>query len=372
MTGHLRIVPPGRAGRSLLVCAATALLAALAPAASPAAIMTFGSPLSVPASLNTAENLAYEGTNTEVPPNPEAPNGIFHTAHYGSDTVLWNTASASEAPQAPATGQAVKVELEGCAKPAANGPPPLTQIHFQDLSPEPGGSAKVNITSQAFQIPVCGQNGAGESTISTYEPINLCVAAGDYVAFNDEGGYIPNVYRAGVPYQVIGSVASATMYSFLKNDGTGNGALLSSSEVSADEGFAVNHGEELMLRVTLGTGPNATHICAGGTAGAPPKLPVIRISHQTDGINEQRIVAVAIYCRPATGCSGDATMNLGGKQVSVGGGQFSLPGNTTSHLPIRVTPELLRLIRKHRGVNATLDAVVEGKTFTQTINVQIL
>jgi hypothetical protein len=360
--------------RRALACVLLAgLLAAVAPAASPAAITTFGSPLSVPATLNTAENLGYPGTFTPVPPNPEAPNGLFHTFHYGADTALLNVASAEGVPQAPATGQAVKVSLEGCAEAAPNGPSPLTQIHFQDVSPLPNGAgAKVNITSQGFEIPVCGQNGASGSTVSTYEPINLCVSAGDFVDFNDEGGYVPNVYRNGVAYQVLGSVSASTMDSFIRGDGTGNGATLSSSFLGADEGFAVNRGAELMLRVTLGTGSNATHICAGGTAGAPPVLPVIRISPQTDGINAQRIVAVAVYCRPATGCDGVATMSFGGHQASVGNSHFSLRGDATSHLPIRLAPSLLRLIRAHNGVNATLTAVVAGKAFTQTIAVKIL
>jgi len=58
------------------------LLALAAPMSASAALTTFGSPLSVPATLNTAENLAYQGTFTPVPPNPEAPNGLFHTFHY--------------------------------------------------------------------------------------------------------------------------------------------------------------------------------------------------------------------------------------------------------------------------------------------------
>ena len=360
-----------RARRLASGFALLAALALLAPVPSPAAISTFGSPLSVPATLNTAENLGYPGTYTPVPPNPEAPNGLFHTYHSGADTALWNVAS-SGAPQAPATGQALQVSLEGCAQ-SVDGSPPLTQIHFQDLSPLPGnGGAKVDITSQAFEIPVCGADDASGSTVTTYEPTNLCVSAGDYVDFNDEGGYVPNVYRAGVPYQVIGSVAGATMESFIKNDGTENGALLSSSELSANEGFAVNRGEELMLQVKLGTGPDATHICAGGTAGLPPVLPVIRVSPQTDGVNEQRIVAVAVYCRPASGCRGSATLSLGSQQVSVGDGAFSLRGDTTSHVPIRLTPRLLGLIRAHGGVDATLRAIVANKTFTQTIAIKIL
>jgi hypothetical protein len=348
------------------------LLAALVPVSSEAALTTFGSPLSVPATLNTAENLAYQGTFTPVPPNPEAPNGLFHTFHYGADTVLWNTVSAAGDPQASASGQAVKVSLEGCAEAAPNGPSPLTQIHFQDISPLPEGGAKVNISSQGFEIPVCGQSGASGSTISTYEPTNLCVSAGDYVAFNDEGGYVPNVYRSGALYEVIGAVRRATMDSFIKNNGTGNGALLSSSELGANEGFAINTGEELLLRVTLGTGANARYVCAGGTADAPPVLPVLHIHPQTDGINAQRMVAIAVYCRPATGCSGTYTMTYEGQTVSVGADSFTLSGATTSHLPIRVTPGLLAMIRKRNGVNATLTAVVGGKTFTQTIAIKIL
>ncbi|MCU1489838.1 MAG: hypothetical protein JWM85_1243, partial [Acidimicrobiaceae bacterium] len=160
--------------RRLVPCLLFAgLLAALAPAASPAAITTFGSPLSVPASLNTTENLNYYGTYTPVPPNPEAPNGLFHTNHWGADTALWNVAVAGGQASAPVTGQALKVRVEGCAKPASGGPPPLTQIHLQDLSPLPDGGARVNLSSQTFDLPVCGQNGASGSTITTYEPVNL-------------------------------------------------------------------------------------------------------------------------------------------------------------------------------------------------------
>lgn len=253
---------PARRLRSTLVLAS--LIAILAPASSPAAITTFGSPLSRPATLNTAANLSYRGTYTAVPPAPDAPNGIFHTSHFGADTALWNVSLARGEPRAPATGQALKVSLEGCASAASGGPAPLTQIHFQDISPLPRGGARVNLTSQAFVIPVCGHGRASGSTVSSYYPINLCVRQGDYVAFNDEGGYVENVYRSGVPYRVLGFAHGSTANSFLKNNGTGNGAILSSSDLAANDGFASNRNVELMLRVTLGTGADATHICPGG------------------------------------------------------------------------------------------------------------
>jgi hypothetical protein len=259
---------PSHAGRSRRLTLGLLLsgLACLAvPAAGSAAITSFGSPLSSPATLDTANNLAYLGTYTAVPPAPDAPHGVFHTPHYGADTALWNVKLAHGDPRAPATGQALAVSLEGCAAPAPGGPAPLTQIHFQDVSQLAHGGGKVNLTSQAFTIPVCGQH-AGNSTVTTYRPINLCVRRGDYVAFNDEGGFVPNVYRAGVPYRVLRRARGSAADSFLRNNGTGNGSILSPAQIFPNEGFAANRGEELMLRVQLGTGSDATHICPGGTA----------------------------------------------------------------------------------------------------------
>ena len=84
----------GAARLAGLLLSLTVAVVLLAPAAAVAAISVFGSPLAVPATLNTAENLSYAGTNTPVPPAPDAPNGVFHTFHYGADTALWNASSA--------------------------------------------------------------------------------------------------------------------------------------------------------------------------------------------------------------------------------------------------------------------------------------
>jgi hypothetical protein len=355
-----------------LATAAALLLAIVVPAAD-AATQVVGSPLSVPATLNTAENLGYPGLYTEVPVSPSAPTGVFHTFHFGADTALWNTNLASGSASMPASGQALKVSLEGCAKAANGGPVPLSEIHFQDLSPMAGGGAKVNLTSQGFQIPVCGRGGASASTVTSYEPTNLCVSQGDYIGFNDEGGYVENVYRAGVPYQVLGSVRGSTSDSFIRGGGTGDGATFSPSYTSAMEGFASNQNEELLMQVTLGTGSDARYVCSGGTKEAPPTLPAIAVRPQTDGINHERIVAVAVYCRLTPECKGVATLTLGGKPVSTGKQiPLSLRGNATSHLAIRLVPRLMGLIRKHHGVTTTLTAVVGSTTVSQTISVKIL
>jgi hypothetical protein len=353
----------------LVLAIAAALLCAPLAGSSDAKVTSFGSPLSEPATLNTGVDLGYTGTNTDVPASPEAPTGVVHTYHFGADTALWNIGLANGDAQAPATGQALKISVEGCAEPASDGTPPLTQIHFQDLSPLPGGGAKVNITSQAFNVPVCGAGGASGSTVSTYEPINLCVSAGDYVDLNDEGGFVGHSYQNGVPFRVIGRTSGSKMASFIRGGGTNNGDTLSSSDTSAMDGYANNANEELLLRVTLGTGADATHICPGGKAGLPPALAPIRVSPQTDGVNHARVVAVALFCR-VTPCKGTATITDGsGKTFGRTG--FNLTAGKTMHLPIRVRPALVSLIRRNHGVSATLDASVGSTTITQKIGIKI-
>lgn len=364
-------------GAVAMACAA--LLAALTASAASAELLTFGSPLSVPATLNTSENLNYEGSNVALP------GSVFHIGHDGSDTALWNVTQPAASPSAPAAGQVVSVKLEGCAQQPAGAPAPLTQIHFQDLAPVAGGGAKVMLTSQAFEIPVCGTNGASGSTITTYAPEGLCVNAGDYVDFNDEGGFVggengPPPYPAGVPYEVIGAVPGATMDSFVLAGGTNNGDTVSPSDRTASNGFASNSEEELMLQATLGTGPDAVVGCPGGTKGAGPTkpsgppAPPLKVSKQTDGLNHRGIVSVALYCHAKTGCPGALTLTalLGHGSGRVVHRSFSLPGGTTTHVPIHLTRALVALVRKHHaGVPMRLQATTGGQTFTQTIVVRI-
>lgn len=336
------------------------LLACVAASPAGAQVTIVGSPLSSPATLNTAEDLNYTGIDTPLP------GYVFHTYHYGADTALWNTRLASGVPTAPSDGQFTTVKLEGCAQPAREGPPPLTQIHFQVLSPLPGGGAKVQLTSQAFDIPICGQNGASGSTITGYSPTNLCASAGDYLAFNDEGGYVENVYRAGVPYQVMGRAQGSTMDSFIRGDGTGNGATFSPSDKTAGDGFAVNENVELMLQATFGTGPDATHVCPGGTQGAyvPPGEAghALRLLPQSRRVDVHHRTVVSMYCRLAAGCSGTATLSSLDGRVQYGQSPFAIAPLKTSHVEIRLTRAGLKQLRKHHHrLKALLNVSIAGR-----------
>jgi hypothetical protein len=367
---------------ALTLTIALTLLLSLTIGDADAATMTFGSPLSVPATEDTANNLDYAGSNVSVP------GSVFHIPHDGADTALWNTQLASGAPTAPASGQVVSVSLEGCAH--SNGPAPLTQIHFQSLSPQPGGGGKVELTSQAFEIPVCGSGGASGSTVSTYQPTNLCVEEGDYVAFNDEGGFVgaqngPPPYPAGVPYMVIGSVAGSSLDSFIANNGVGNGATFSPNETSANDGFAVNAGEELMLQATLATGPDATPICPGGTKGVHPVKhhvfpPLTVPTPQLDGMNAYGGVQVAIYCHSATTCTGTITLHAesyhGSRPTWLGAATFSVDPHSTGHVHVHLSARARRMIEHTTasglGVEVTLgsDSTADTSPLSATIAVR--
>ncbi|HWY18553.1 MAG TPA: hypothetical protein VNY27_07555 [Solirubrobacteraceae bacterium] len=350
-----------------------------------AATLTFGSPLAVPASRDTANDLDYQGTNVALP------GSVFHIPHDGADGVLWNVGLPVGEPTAPAGGQVVSVRLEGCAK--SGGPAPLTQIHFQSLAPLAGGGAKVELTSQAFDIPICGVGGASGATVSSYDPINLCVAQGDYVAFNEEGGFVgaqngPPPYPAGVPYMVIGSMAGATMDSFIRNNATGNGAVFSPTDTTNHDGFAANTGEELMLQATLATGRDATPICPGGTKGVPPPgssraahrhvFPSLTIpTPQLDGMNIRGVVQVAIYCHSASSCSGTITLHSkprhGSHPIWLGAARFVVGAHSTGKARVHLSALARRMVRNTAGglgVEVTGGPTVGTTAFKASIAVQ--
>ncbi|MGH2854475.1 MAG: hypothetical protein ACRDLF_09850 [Solirubrobacteraceae bacterium] len=354
--------------------------------------MTFGSPLSVPATLDTASNLGYPGYGIPTISGNQAVT--VHVNHDAADTALWNVALASGSPTAPASGQVLSVSLEGCAKPAPGGPPPLTQIHFQDLVPQAGGGAKVNVTTQPFEIPVCGAGGAGGSTVTTYQPTNFCVSEGDYIDFNDEGGFEPGdplAYPSGVPYQVIGAVKGSTMDSFVANNGAGNGAVFSPGVTSERNGFAANSGEELMLQATLATGPDATPLCPGGTQGEGPAnrvtssygsaphglLPMVTLPKQDDGVNRGGFVKIALYCHAPGTCAGTLTIRSparhGAHAAAAGQGAFSVPSLQTGKVTVHLSAPLQRLVHRRAGtlpVQVTVLAASGGHPWTGSIDLR--
>jgi hypothetical protein len=171
------------------------------------------------------------------------------TMTQGVDTALWARTIPGRRAGAPATGRVAAIKLKGCAV-ENGGRPPLTQIHFQTLRPGGGSAAKVYLTSGPFNMPVCGHGGSG-ATVTTFHPVNLCAHKGDFVDFNDEGGFAPPAYPNGVPYQVLAAVAGSTTSTFTGGNATNNGSTLAGHSLA---------GTELLMQMTLATG-RAAGVC---------------------------------------------------------------------------------------------------------------
>ena len=224
----MRLHPPNGAGRQLrspgipALCALAALGTVSAPAE--ARLTGFGSNLSAPA--NMAET-------------------------HGADSVFWAASLASPGrTRVRTSGQIRRVRLKGTAlrSGAAGAPGPLTEFHIQTLRRRRDGSVQVRLSSQPFYIPI----GGDPNQISTYRPINLCAKKGDYVAFNDEGGFNPPWYPNGVPYQVFGRVPGSSTRFYTKDNGTKNGAVFSGE---------LHRGQELLMQMLLATGRHTSFEC---------------------------------------------------------------------------------------------------------------
>ncbi|MGI8558709.1 MAG: hypothetical protein ACR2ND_10425 [Solirubrobacteraceae bacterium] len=362
----------------LALAAAAALAAPNAPSA--AATRTYGSDLSAPATLDTS---------ILQPPG-----------HNGSDTFVWNTQLASRGdPRSPADGQVTDIKLKGCTN-ASRGPVPGfddTGIEFQDLAPQPDGSlvtpssrtATGNAAGQHFELPLCDTAGgaATASTVTDFQPVNLCTNQGHYINLADNGGFDPVNYPNGVPYQVFGRVPGSNVDSFIVNaDGQKSTFRPSDAPPGSGGGFYANPNIELLLQATVADGPDGTGLCAGGTrgggAGAPAVGPpsggrtAVRLRPQRDGVNRRGVVKVAIFCELARGCRGIASLSTGAPGTSaaavLASHSFRIGGRRTSKVPLRLRRAGIAMIRRHhRKLTATLSVTVAGTTSRQLVTLKI-
>jgi len=154
----------------------------------------------------------------------------------------------------PADGQIVAIRVKGMALGSTvdGAPPPLTEIHFSALRPQPDGSVQVIVSSQAFNLPASGD----PNQVTTYVPENFCVKAGDYLTLSTEGGFDSTYFPQGVRYEIFGNVPGSKVAYYSKHNGVMNGAQFTGAPVSDTE---------LLMQWDLATGDHATALCPGGT-----------------------------------------------------------------------------------------------------------
>jgi len=282
---------------------------------------------------------------------------------HGVDAAFWGLAlPGGRGTIVPSSGQITTIRLKGTAVPssAPGAPPPLTDVHFQVLHPRADGAVTVSLTSQPFKIP----SGGDPNRITSYRPVNLCAAAGDYVAFNDSGGFEPTYYPQGVPYRVFSQVPGASTGFFSKGNGTNNGATFSGAR---------HEGQELLMQMDLATGPDATPICPGNGTAAPPDSGTpapyrgLVVPRQTARVS-RGVGRIRLRC-PSTAlrrCVGTLTLTsrhrIGAKRRTLSRARVSIRRGKVAKVRFRLTKGAARLLRRRGSLAATARAVVRDGT----------
>ncbi len=293
---------------------------AAVPVASQAAVVTLGSDLSAPANMAEA---------------------------HGADSVFW-----SPGVRMPAYGQVTTIRIKGTMLTAPGAPAPFTggSGNFSALSPGRGASVTVRQRSQPVDLPA----GGDPQQISTYQPEHLCVRPGEYVGFTNYGGFNPQFYPNGVPFQIFSQVGGASTRFYTKDGGTGDGARFSG---------ALHQGQELLIQMVLATGANVGPLCPRGAG----KFGGVRIHRRvSDAFLRSGFARIRTTC-PASGglCEGRMRVTTAEKKRKrrklIGATKFALgPGNTRD-VRVPLTPLGKRLIARKKRLKAIVRASVRDR-----------
>ena len=217
-------------------------------------------------------------------------------------------------------------------------------------------------------------NSGGPETITTFQPSNLCAAAGDVVVFNTIGGWSGTAnppFNLGTPLQIFSRNPNAVVSEYTKDNGTNNGAIVSPTR---------NPGHELLMQLTVGTGPDGTGLCPGGTytgaaplppppppppgpppppAGSPPPPPPPpTTSLQKATIGTQRVtvsrtgkLTVSLFCRKGPGrCVGTVRPRSRARTpTTLGYGTFDIASQKTGRSTVQLNRTGRRRLAAGRG-----------------------
>lgn len=302
-----------------------------------------------------------------------------------ADGIYWPTSVKGSDPRLPASGQIVEVRVKGTSpKEAQARNPPLNSVHIQNMRAVDGGLLQTVLTAGPFDIPSQGD----PNQISTFRPVNLCVVKGDYVDFNESGGWgwnpaapdnfdgnlypngQPHIYKDGAPFQIFGSVPRSTT-AFYSGDGTTGQPLSSSTGPLA----GVMQDTEMLMQYKLATGSDVGGACAyylqhpnadprkGRTAKdyidslPPPPPPVVKpptahpmlIWSVLLQVKRSRAYAPRVFCPRGAACTGTAVLTA--KGTSTPPVAFTVPANQASRIALKLPRSFyrwLRIARNHR------------------------
>ena len=355
-TDILPAAPAHVRARALVVLLAACVAALLCQGRASAAITTIGSPLSVPGDAQHARKPELRGVNTSLPPSPEPPQRRSSTPTTTGPTRRSGTRRSPTARRPrPSEGQALQVKLEGCAeagagRPRAADPDPPAGHHPASGRRREGGPHLPALRNPGLRAErrqridrhhlrtrsTCAWRRGTTSTSTTRAgSSNSTTAAafptGSWPRCTGSSSSTPSSRAAGPTTATRCRAANARPWKASPSD----------------------QNTELMLQVEFATGPDATHICGGGTKGLPPPLPAMRVSTQKDGVNHSRITKWRSSAGRSPSARAPPRSTYKGKTVGKSG--FALNAGTTSHVPIRLSSKFVKRLRKRHSAQRAAD-----------------
>jgi Thrombospondin type 3 repeat len=296
-----------------------------------------------------------------------------HFEAHGADSAFWMEQLNGQNAAMPFDGQVTLVRIKGSVIDDVPNPPyPDPQFHVQVLHPDQNGVVTPERTSRPFRLPVTT---APSQQVNAYEPLNLCVRQGDFVDFNDIGGFEwrygdASGMRVNVFSRPAGAGTVTRFYS--KNAGTNNGQTFndpSTPHETFDDDSGPTERRELLMQVRLATGPDATSLCPGGYSQHVFKGLELR-----DGPaplrTASRTVTVRGRCDFATYGSCAGALNLkgtvGGRVTALGSASFRVAHGATGKIELKLSDANAKAIRKARRVKATVAATAHDEPGTDT------
>jgi hypothetical protein len=322
----------------LSICAAVAALL-LIPAAAQADQITFGS------------SLAGTPDSTET---------------HQADTLFVNH-TAKNSTMAPASGEILAIRVKGRIVPKGAGKQDINLWHSQVLRPNADGTFTVDSSSQHLYFPV----GGSADEVHTFVPSVQCIKQGQYVDFNNVGGWDGDMGDPrGTQYQIFKNDSASETYWYEHDQGTNIGATFAlNRRVRSDTGQefpGAPFPKELMMQIVVGTGFDSSNLCEGGLKGY--EYSGVDVTKTTFTVYDDGVAGARVGCTSGRGfCEGTVRLEVDGAEL--GRADFKINRNVTTNIDVPLTNDGARVVNTRGLVDANVivdshDDIGQQKTTT--------
>jgi hypothetical protein len=282
--------------------------------------------------------------------------------NHQADTLFFNQGVGGTGSGSPVAGEVTSVRIKGTIVPRTNKVESDLQrmFHIQVLHPNPDGQYTVETSTQDLFFPI----GVSPNTISTYSAdAAQCVGVGDYVDFNNVGGWDGDMADPnGTTYKIFGAAPPGGPVNWYERDNGTNIGTTWFPNRRVDNGTGTTYpgapkaDRQLLMQVTVATGYDARPPC--GRKGLEYKGITMSTPSPAPKVYDDGIARVRTLCPDNSygGCNG--TLRLEAEGQVLGQADVSLNTAETTNIQLKLTNEAANLL----AMRGTLTATATGET----------